>query len=278
MIVGALLMCLALDQSKLVDCNLKVSDAPIGGFFNAGQKKKLKDVESKLENSVLKSKVEMLGEALRKHVNSLKKSKKVELVFLVDASASVGEGNFASELKFVQKLLADFTVSVNDTRVSVITFASKGQVIRHVDHITFPSAANHKCVLLHHELPTIHYTGGGTYTLGAVLEAQSVLAHARPDAQQAVFLITDGFSNGGDPLPAAKQLKQSGATVFTFGIRNGNTRELYEMASLPAEEHSYILDSFGEFAALKRQNLQTLDNGALCRSSPQKFIGNMLCH
>jgi hypothetical protein len=43
-------------------------------FYNAGQRtnKKLKDTSSKLENSILKSKIEVLGEVLKKHVNSLR--------------------------------------------------------------------------------------------------------------------------------------------------------------------------------------------------------------
>lgn len=54
---------------------------------------------------------------------------KVELVFLIDASSSVGFDNFQSELKFVKKLLADFTVSFNQTRVAIVTFSSIGQVV-----------------------------------------------------------------------------------------------------------------------------------------------------
>jgi len=49
---------------------------PVGNkvFYNAGQgsKKKLKDTGSKLENSILKSKIEALGDVLKKHVNSLR--------------------------------------------------------------------------------------------------------------------------------------------------------------------------------------------------------------
>ncbi|PSN51815.1 Sushi [Blattella germanica] len=146
-------------------------------FHNAGQqrnKKKLKHTGLKLENSVLKSKVEALGEILKKHVNSLRmtENKQVELVFLVDSSASVGAENFESELKFVQKLLADFTVSENTTRVSVVVYSSPNNVVRHIDHISSPSPNKHKCGLLHYELPNIKYTGGGTYTRGALLEAQ----------------------------------------------------------------------------------------------------------
>ena len=48
-------------------------------------------------------------------------------MFLVDSSASVGADNFYNEVKFIRKLLADFTVSVNTTRVVVITYSSVNQ-------------------------------------------------------------------------------------------------------------------------------------------------------
>ncbi|KAK2725235.1 hypothetical protein QYM36_001622 [Artemia franciscana] len=223
-------------------------------FLNYGHKK-LKD--DRHENSVLKSKVEVLGGILKKHVELLRSTpnQRIELVFLVDSSASVGSENFFNELKFVKKLLADFTVSYDTTRVSVVTFSSKNRVVRHIDHITNASLNNHKCKLLEEEIPAIGYTGGGTYTLGAVLEAQKILNFARPDAKKAVFLITDGYSNGGDPRFAARRLREEAVEMFTFGIRNGNVRELFDMASEPQHEHSYIVDSFEEFEALARRAL-----------------------
>lgn len=50
-----------------------------GGFFSLGQKKKLKDVSAKLENSVLKSKVHVLGEVLKKHIDSLRNAEKTQV-------------------------------------------------------------------------------------------------------------------------------------------------------------------------------------------------------
>ncbi|KAA0191146.1 hypothetical protein HAZT_HAZT002267 [Hyalella azteca] len=179
----------------------------------------------------------------------------IELVFLVDSSSSVGADNFLDELKFVKKLLADFTVSYNQTRVAVITFSSQDRVKVEVDHVSSPHPHNHKCVLLEWQMPRIRFMGGGTYTMGAMLEAQRVLAASRRDSVKAVFLVTDGYSNGGDPRPAAEALKRHGVTIFTFGIRNGNVEELYDMASHPREEHSYILESFEEFEALARRAL-----------------------
>ena len=78
---------------------------------------------------------------------------------------------------------------------------------------------------------------------------------SRKKASRAVFLITDGYSNGGDPRPAAETLKSLNVEIFTFGIRNGNIKELRDMASEPKDEHSFILDSFIEFEALARRAL-----------------------
>lgn len=121
-----------------------------------------------------RSRVEVCGEILKRHVHLLRKTanRKVELVFLVDSSASVGSEEFLNELKFVKKLLADFTVDRHTTRVSVITFSSKSRVVKHIDHMTNPKDDNHKCSLLEEELPKIEYTGGGTHTIGALIEAQ----------------------------------------------------------------------------------------------------------
>ena len=286
MLAGLVLGCLAAGREE-PPSPFKSASIEYEHFFNHGTttaspaKSKLnKDGGQggggKLENEVLKSKVEVLGEVLKQRVQALRHvpGQKVELVFLVDSSASVGAENFFNELKFVKKLLADFTVSAQAARVAVVTFSSKNRVVRHIDHVS-PLAGGdgdqqqrHKCRLLEQELPAIGYTGGGTYTLGALLEAQSVLEGARPEAVKAVFLITDGYSNGGDPRPAAKRLREQGVRVFTFGIRNGNVKELYDMASEPAQEHSYIVDSFEEFEALARRALhEDLQTGSYLAQS-----------
>ena len=121
-----------------------------------------------------KDKVATLGATLKKYVHNLRytANRKVDIVFLVDSSASVGETNFLNELKFVRKLLADFRVDQNTTRVALITFSSPSRVVREVDQLSAPSSRHHKCSLLEEELPAIKYTGGGTFTLGAVQEAQ----------------------------------------------------------------------------------------------------------
>lgn len=98
-------------------------------FFNFGEKKVAKFNRSNLENSVIKSKVEVLGEVFKHEVDGLKSSGALDLVFLVDASSSIGESNFRSELKFVKKIMSDVTVDYNHTRVAIVTFGSTENVV-----------------------------------------------------------------------------------------------------------------------------------------------------
>ncbi|XP_033637046.1 sushi, von Willebrand factor type A, EGF and pentraxin domain-containing protein 1-like isoform X1 [Asterias rubens] len=229
------------------------------------------------------------AEVLKGHVEKLRGTAngKVDLVFLVDSSSSVGITNFFNELKFVRKLLAGFEVAEWATRVAVITFASRHRVVVNIDHLSEPNVTKHKCSLLGAELPSITYVGGGTFTRGAFVLAEKVLTSqwARPNATKAVFLITDGYSNGGDPRPIAQNLiRNHGVEIFTFGIENGNVKELRAMASEPKLHHCYILDSFEEFEALARRALHEdlhlgdfiLENEGLCSSLCPR--GGYCCH
>lgn len=90
------------------------------------------DVERrKMENDVIKEQLDTMSSTFRKIVNKIKmKHKRLEMIFLVDSSSSVGKENFANEISFVKRLLSDFNVSFNYTRVALITFSSRSKIVR----------------------------------------------------------------------------------------------------------------------------------------------------
>ncbi|XP_072543610.1 sushi, von Willebrand factor type A, EGF and pentraxin domain-containing protein 1 isoform X2 [Salminus brasiliensis] len=202
------------------------------------------------------SKVERLGQAFRRNVRLLReRGGRLDLIFLLDESSSVGAANFGSELRFVRKLLSDFPVAPEATRVALVTFSSKSHVVTRVDYVSAPRSHQHKCSLFSKEIPAITYRGGGTYTKGAFQRAAQILRNSRGNSTKVIFLITDGYSNGGDPRPVAAALRHSGVEIFTLGIWQGNIRELHDMASAPKDQHCYLVHNFTEFEALARRAL-----------------------
>lgn len=98
-------------------------------FLNFGDKKRHKLNKEQLENAIFKSKIDVLGKVFKTNIDSIKLSPKLDIVFLIDSSSSVGEINFKSELKFVKKLLSDITIDYNHTRVAIITFSSQLNIV-----------------------------------------------------------------------------------------------------------------------------------------------------
>ncbi|XP_031635123.1 sushi, von Willebrand factor type A, EGF and pentraxin domain-containing protein 1-like isoform X2 [Contarinia nasturtii] len=220
------------------------------------------------------TKVHELSTILKSTIHRIRQQfKKMDIVFLIDSSSSVGKTNFRSELKFVTKFLSDFNVSFNYTRVSIVTFSSQEKIVRHVDHISEADPENDKCKLLNFQMPAIEFSGGGTHTADALIQATNIMMKARRHSKKIICLITDGFSNGEDPLPIAEKLKAENITIITFGIQSGNFAELHRLSSDPGYEHSFLLDSFAQFESLARKALHTdykignairIKNSSLC--------------
>lgn len=93
-----------------------------------------------------------------------------------------------------------------------------------------------------------------------MFNSQQILRHSRANATKVIFLVTDGYSNGGDPRPVAAALRERGVEIFTLGIWQGNIRELHDMASQPKDQHCYLVHNFAEFEALARRALHEGEN------------------
>ena len=54
-----------------------------------------------------------------------------------------------------------------------------------------------------------------------------MLKASRKNARKVIFLLTDGFSNDGDPTKIAKELRDNGTHIYTFGIKDSNHKVGY---------------------------------------------------
>ena len=68
--------------------------------------RKLNDMNEFGKLTGRRSKVDMLGNILKRRVSALRSQQGADLVFLVDSSASVGSQNFYNEIKFIRKVRA----------------------------------------------------------------------------------------------------------------------------------------------------------------------------
>lgn len=81
-------------------------------------------------NLAMESHVQELSAIMKDTIHRIRQQfKKIDIVFLIDSSSSVGKSNFISELRFVVKFLSDFNVSFNYTRVGIVTFSSEDQIV-----------------------------------------------------------------------------------------------------------------------------------------------------
>lgn len=100
-----------------------------GEFLNFGSKKLHKSDKVNLESEIDRPKIDVLGDILKEYIEAIKIFPKLDIVFLIDSSSSIGEHNFKSELKFVKKLLSDVIVDYNHTRVAVVAFSSSNNIV-----------------------------------------------------------------------------------------------------------------------------------------------------
>ncbi|KAM4034001.1 von Willebrand factor A domain-containing protein 2 [Anomaloglossus baeobatrachus] len=138
----------------------------------------------------------------------------LDLVFVVDASSSVGPENFSQILTFLTMASLQFDVNRDVTQVAVVTYGAQPVTVFGLDiHETSSS--------LLHAINQVKYQGGPPSTGGALLhiynEVMTVQKGARPGVKKAVVLVTDGRGSEEAAIPAQK-LRDIGISVFTVGI------------------------------------------------------------
>uniref|UniRef100_A0A8C5M407 Collagen alpha-1(VII) chain n=1 Tax=Leptobrachium leishanense TaxID=445787 RepID=A0A8C5M407_9ANUR len=166
-----------------------------------------------------------------------------DILFLVDESWSVGEGNFQIIKDFIRSIITSFQntqiLGKEGLRFGVALYGDTPRMgVELSDYETIQD------VLL--ALQNIAYKGGNTKT-GEALEflANKVFnpSLSREDVSKIVVLLTDGKS--GDLVEEKAHLLQDrGVTIFAIGIKNADRNELLRIVSDPVEEHAISVSDF----------------------------------
>lgn len=157
-------------------------------------------------------------------------NQKADIVFLVDASGSVGSTNFMKQLDYIISVTGNLNVAPDGVRVGLVTFSDDA-------HLQFNLDAHMDKNILMMALGFVPYQSGSTYTdegLKYVRENSFLTQNGgRDDAQNVVIVMTDGQST--EPAltkSEARALRKNGTIIISVGIGAGvDKTELENIAS-----------------------------------------------
>uniref|UniRef100_A0A0B7BC59 Uncharacterized protein n=1 Tax=Arion vulgaris TaxID=1028688 RepID=A0A0B7BC59_9EUPU len=170
-----------------------------------------------------------------------------DIVFILDASESVGQHNFELMLKFVSTIVKDLTVYGQEHYFSLITYSTDVKTI-----FSFNRYRTVEKIL--EAIQTTKYTSGSTNTAGGLRQAAQLFQEEfgdRPSAKNVAILMTDGQSNVNywDTVPAATKLKATRVQVITVGINLENSDEINNIAS--SRKDVFVTSSFRSLDSVK---------------------------
>ncbi|KAK3083543.1 hypothetical protein FSP39_025167 [Pinctada imbricata] len=176
---------------------------------------------------------------------------RMDLVFIIDASTSVGSDNFKLVIRFVEQIVKDLNIDNTDTRVGLLMYSTSTEIRFTLDQ------HNSKQKILE-EIRAIRYNGGSTNTADALLAMRTKVfgtSGDRPDVKNVAIVITDGLSNINAlrTVQEASDVHGAGITVYGVGIGLQDTRELDAIASSPTNTFRHNVQDFDQLDALKNQ-------------------------
>ncbi|XP_066095143.1 von Willebrand factor A domain-containing protein 2 [Saccopteryx bilineata] len=138
----------------------------------------------------------------------------LDLVFMLDASASVGPEHFAQMQSFVRSCALQFDVNPDITQIGLVVYGSHVQTAFGLDtHVARPAVLR--------AMSQAPYLGGagsaGTALLHVYDKVMTVQRGARPGVPKAVVVLTGG-QGAEDAAAPAQKLRDNGISVLVVGV------------------------------------------------------------
>lgn len=179
----------------------------------------------------------------------------IDLVFILDASNSIGQGNFRKLKEFLDDFTSQSSVDDGAVRIGAVSFSTSVETEFFLNTYLNSSSAVRK-----HFKQDLKYLAGATNTAGALSRARNALFQKdkgdREDVDNFVIIITDGQSNidSADTIPFAQNLKDDGVIIFGIGIGReveSDPAEIRGIVSAPADDFMMMLDDYNSLLTLK---------------------------
>ncbi|KAK7092657.1 hypothetical protein V1264_008370 [Littorina saxatilis] len=188
-----------------------------------------------------------------------------DIVFVMDASGSVGSENFQRMREFVRDLVDALDIGPNNIRVGVQKYSSG-------TNTEFNLSDYYDKEDMKNATMSIVYTGGSTNTGGALSYMRTTMFSTANGDRDGVnnfgVILTDGASNDyTDTANQARAARNASITIISIGIGSGITvGELSEMASKPDSDYLFTTSGFTELS-----NIQTEFLAKACVAPPPVY-------
>ncbi|XP_033728441.1 uncharacterized protein LOC117317678 isoform X2 [Pecten maximus] len=182
---------------------------------------------------------------------------RVDIVFVIDSSTSVGQENFQKQINFVKQLLSNSDVDSGAVRAGALIYSTGVEVQFQLND--YDNKAD-----MFEAIDNIMYVYGSTNTADGLRtmrqEMFTTVNGDRPDVMNIAIVITDGVSNINSrrTIPEAESAHGDGIFVYTVGIGLTDTTELDAIATPPASSNSFVVDSFDELEGFEQKVLKSL--------------------
>ncbi|XP_046575529.1 uncharacterized protein LOC124283588 isoform X3 [Haliotis rubra] len=186
----------------------------------------------------------------------------MDLVFIVDASGSVGTEHFQEQLQFLKTFISKMPIDEGNVRIGIVVFGTKARV-------EFTLSRFNTTTEIRDAITAITYDHSNTNVAAALrLTRKRVFTQEgdRDNVTNVAILIADGSPNVNTYYTAqeAQQLRNSGVRLIALAITS-NPEVFDTMASRPISDNIISIDSFSQLDSV-RSILYSL----LCNESKTK--------
>ncbi|XP_062585272.1 cartilage matrix protein-like isoform X2 [Saccostrea cucullata] len=174
---------------------------------------------------------------------------KIDLVFILDSSTSIGNNNYDKMKAFVKKLIQTANIDCGVTRVGLVSYSTQVTIEFHLN--TYNTTTE-----LIDAVDKIPWRYGSTNTADALKAMHEEMFSKdngdRPGVRNVCIFMTDGVSNINyqRAIPEAETARQKDIHIYAIGIRLKDLSELNGIASQPASLNAFAVDFFNELEDL----------------------------
>ncbi|CAN2389704.1 von Willebrand factor type A domain, partial [Pristimantis euphronides] len=172
----------------------------------------------------------------------------IDIVFLIDGSASIHTNDFEISKSFVKKIVDSFTVAQDRVRIGVAQYSDDPQKEFFLnEHFTSSTMKLNidKIVQLNQNT----YTGKALKFVSQFFDPANG-SRKNQNVHQYLIVMTDGESHD-SVEEAAAELRSSGVTIFSIGIGIKNKFELVQIAGNP--QNVFLVESFEVLDSIRGQ-------------------------